>query len=1775
MSKKCNISYSTTGNKVEAYINHPTDPDRKIPVSNIEFYKEQFEIRNSELLENQKSQKAKDKLIVGHIAAQISTSVVAEHSKWENAVYDKLHNSEYPSKLEAYFNAINNDEPKDDIEKAMFEVLAITGSAAVKEALPSFIDPITLQPMPARVSNTGKITFYSDSIPEEYLGYGNMFPSIEKYNEGDAFLIHSPHEVLGKIKKKRMSDARMEQIHNAYVNYKPELKLPSKNNTKTFDSVASYWSTLSAQGNLNAGQGVIDQIGNTAKKFRSKNKKAAGNSTKATTVTKASQVENIDRFGAPKNKTENTFKDKFNVIKGQVVHKQLETIMELVDGIHKLKYTINDTSVTDPESYFRENKDDDEFTDRGKTLLKKLGFSVVKNSEGKEILEGDESGNQFDKLMEMLSAIHRITKAESPKDGEKTNSKMRIASELESLKNLIYPFLRNRAIEHYIGINNIEYVNSEDGVFSENINMIQGANASNEQFDFDEVKDNLDRFFGITTQMVENRRSRLRGGKFSAVADMLQMQSGLHSYIHELGKEHGGVTKIYNEFDMFSVEQNAKGQMDVFVVFNDGSVAIYDYKTFYNGALESNYITSKKDKNATILLEDAATDSKIASYASSMARYRQMALEYGATRVVESRLIPIPIVLNWKIEDGEYLLNDEAVLDYGFRPVQQQNRATRFIPVGESTGVETLDQILKDLEEKAESLRFKRKRAYGNQKLVEEIEAQLNDLNDQIYELLVNKSIVGMTRRLAQIKEIVYNKDMYNQFTSTEAWELLKELESMSYISNITRAKSYFSSKTQKEAMELSVALAGAIADIQGLQSEILSKADTGILSAFGISISAIETELSTMEANLMPFAELSASSVRVLKLAMQQRQDIADARFDQHLRDIEKMKNIFSSDEEVNAAVRAIFDKKKGKLISRFSDNFLAFLEKPSIDPAAYMHIHEFVGDVDAYVAETAAKKIELQMDDKALTKFMKSRLIDENGKKINPNAWIKGAAKEYIQITEDDSVIQKKTRHLMEDGAIGSQFSALSSKQKQFYKMYYMKVQDLLRQMGINRELNFIPAVQQQILEQAFRGNTAGIKQYLTKDIWIEVLADTDEANEVEKAIPVKYIANALSKEEIKELEQEIIDAQKELETEEDPVQIAILNNTIESNRKTLNRSIGAETISDNLLNSLIMFARASEDTIALQELEKGALILEMQTRRKSYFKRTKAGRIAERYGSPEIVSASESTAEAGAYQKYRDRMIYGRNITDSEMMFELPEHEWMPEAVRGQNVSVNKVIKVLHSYLSLNALSFNFTSAVAGGFQAGVSFWITGHKGKYYTSKHWNKAARSALANYKDFIGLWMVLGPDKNGLMDKARIKNANSVWEYVNAADMAMVQQLFAESSAEIVMVRAMLDGTYLDNKGRMKSHRKVPKGEGISLWDMINKTPDGKVDFKKDPNLFSDWFKANGKSLEEAAELTGKFKRRINAVINRNKGNMSPEYTNAFSTMLAGQILTKFRGWIWGMARERFQGTEYIEELDEWETGRYRGFLTHLAKQLHEKQDSIVTASLKMAGDIMLGWTKMYDSGYGKQGALDKSKAAMADHFIELLEKTQPNHPVLKAIEKGEMTKEEAADDLANAYIDQYRAMVVELRVALVVFMLWGAAAGLKGDEDDREKMPYMQKLAIDKAAAIMRRFSLESTFFLNPASATELMRSPFALFGVVEKMTSLVGNSFDETRDVIMGEDSKNDTTPAFHYFFKSAPVINQGYGLTYEMMKLSDMDMSPEQGIHIPQGPFIDYSK
>ena len=268
--------------------------------------------------------------------------------------------------------------------------------------------------------------------------------------------------------------------------------------------------------------------------------------------------------------------------------------------------------------------------------------------------------------------------------------------------------------------------------------------------------------------------------KLSTYANNLIKQiNTLNSRINK-EEETTGKATIRTEMFLMNRKETMGGTMDVIAFFNDGSAAIFDYKSKMIDLSKSGAYINKQGK---VVLQRDLWIENADIYNLQMGHYKQTLLkEYGVTKVRQSRIIPI--LLQYKTDSNGFPLNTTNDLQIGVEdnPFLEQLPAAR-----EQTFIKNIDKLIMKETRRLDMLLEKQRRAkYTEKKRLEsKIKVSRRILQrlqlDQNVDLVITEAdrLVKRVQKGLQTEEKILKngEENINYLDETELLDVLNELK--------------------------------------------------------------------------------------------------------------------------------------------------------------------------------------------------------------------------------------------------------------------------------------------------------------------------------------------------------------------------------------------------------------------------------------------------------------------------------------------------------------------------------------------------------------------------------------------------------------------------------------------------------------------------------------------------------------------------------------------------------------------------------------------------------------------------------------------------------------------------------------------------------------------------------------------------------------------------------------------------------------------------------------
>lgn len=502
-----------------------------------------------------------------------------------------------------------------------------------------------------------------------------------------------------------------------------------------------------------------------------------------------------------------------------------------------------------------------------------------------------------------------------------------------------------------------------------------------------------------------------------------------------------------------------------------------------------------------------------------------------------------------------------------------------------------------------------------------------------------------------------------------------------------------------------------------------------------------------------------------------------------------------------------------------------------------------------------------------------------------------------------------------------------------------------------------------------------------------------------------------------------------------------------------------------SRDLTNNLLLFANS---VFKKHELEKVDSLIQLM---KHYVAKKKVYQT-NNFGKP--IFENE-------IPKLEDDMEKTVGVLDTHIKYYFQNKRIQSEDAKLGIISRNKALEGIHKFFAFNTLALSYVSATANALGGTANLFIKGSTGKYYNQGHVANSIKwlvSKSENGKawDIAKYFDVSNPQaiekiskkmsSNNFGKKLTMENAFALWKK-------------PDDFIDTMTLISMSQNYGISEDGKVKRLEHLPEGSQ-SIYDSIE-VKDGKVNTSLTPEQYDN------------------FKKKVAFITRRLKGTNNTAEISAAQTNIFFKMFLFFKNWLPPMARERFDSIKYVQDLDEFEYGRFRG----LVKTMVENK---VKSIPQLIGQIIGLKT------------LKVNEEAARRSYEKFLEK----NPHLQ--------KEDIDfDDYIQLRKETITQAISELRmVAASLTVVFGSAQ----DWDDDDIADYKQYKLAKEIHKISNRLYLELSFFTDPTSVTSLVQDPLVIISLFVDLMKATKNGISETLEALeLKEKSKYDNSPYLHY--------------------------------------------
>lgn len=1138
------------------------------------------------------------------------------------------------------------------------------------------------------------------------------------------------------------------------------------------------------------------------------------------------------------------------------------------------------------------------------------------------------------------------------------------------------------------------------------------------------------------------------------------------------------------------VSESVGGTTDVVSIFSDNTASIYDFK---NLTPNPEYL----DKNR-VLIKSPIPSYKRESYHVQLAKYKEILKErYGINEVRQTRIIPIRLEYKLKPKDQRsvdkgFITNELTNIWMG----EEMSPWLKQVPVAfEKTGDKNLDQLINFQERIIHNLEKELNNKYNerdterverlhesvaNLRLKRDYQTTINDVKKLIIEIVGKDQMSG---RLS-----INDKDNYLYMTTRELMDAREDLSVYKALGadfrNILLDFAATDKKLYMEEKEDINKLVGAVSDtISAIEEKLLERIDE-VAKSKGENINNVDViDISIFDRK----SEVSHPIFRTFDKLVSERQNKTRLEVNKLNKEIETLlKDIKSFDALLND---------KGNMHSRLDKKFWAEREKAYKSRDIEWFKDNYVVNQkwkDNYIARLEAykAKLELKHEDEFLVNKKLDQWIQKNNSD-NTQYWFGGASKWQTKLKDEvyDKYKSDEFKNIEKDPALLKFYELVEKKNSEFRHLLGLGYQELPD--------NFLPNMRKETIEKVLAGEFKPGEHYdeIVKSLSIRESEDGSRiglgidpvTGEAIPQIPMFYI-NSLRNEEGK----------------------------IDGKLKTKELGTALLLFAEMAYNYQNMSAIETDVNALKFALEEGKIkTLQLNNRGQKFKDFT--GDWAEKLGID-----TNAVEKFKAFQNY---YIYGIKIDNSMIKNDT--------LLEGSDISKTKTLLAAKNFLAVKMLGANVIGASAAYLASRTNLHYEAVKGQYFTTENSRAATKTLVSDWTKYHALTEFIEPfadNRTGL--KAQNLKLSNVSKYVSM-EMLMAPYRKADERLDSQIVNAMAHNWGVDEKGGIMRMDKLQKHfEKLNEDNKqrgLKKTYSPKSIWElSQMNEKNDEFKVEGLS-EEGYTMFRNAVRKAKANIT---GLMSDEDINYANINLYTNLMMQFKNWMPGMYKERFGSIKYDRDLDLADQGKY-GVLTNelFSKEANESYGRFATmmakSALTMAADIAtFGIPKRLGMGSFYKINQDKAKAQY-EAFLKEHPSADPNKNDGKGL---------TFEDFVQMKQNQLASGLAEFRILLIMMMIMLA---LGGDWDDDGERDYRKYWATRQLYRVVNRTQMELGFSTNPQDFIKLVQTPLPLVRLLIDISQTLSNTVDESRDVLIGENSSNDKTPISYYSSQWVPGV------------------------------------
>jgi hypothetical protein len=1203
-----------------------------------------------------------------------------------------------------------------------------------------------------------------------------------------------------------------------------------------------------------------------------------------------------------------------------------------------------------------------------------------------------------------------------------------------------------------------------------------------------------------------------------------------HEQIREINKIQDSIDptkKAYISVEQFIVDpvNDIGGSMDVFIIFSDMTHGRLDYKTAHSNS--RNYANGQ-------LTDELLSTNKVSDNELNMTEYGRIAKKtIGVKEERMVRLIPIHVRLGLKEQSKrspfDIYTNEIAFINAG----SSASQYLKPIPVsGEMTKYAGINKLLEKqwvvLSRLIDKVNNKKLSQPDRDRITRQISAMRKAIQKTVLEGDISDIITSANLIINELNSKVREQELLSDgkpnpkyLSDEELEELIGELETYQDIINNTH-KYYGDLKTNNP--KLYDNLKGQISSVSSNTIDILEEAymqrDERIMRYVrkyaGIRYEDKDGHLTALEelpVSLRDWTRMSDIDHPIFKTGWGL---VQSAYYDMR----QSVKKMSEDLDKADAAVRAyakannistlqafesIIDTKKGRLVSIISPELI-----DRISEAYYSTETETASYELQSIFELKDLKVFKEEYETRLAKYKETQIHKyKNGAEslaykndikgwiaqndlINSNeSWVNSFNRKYLKIQDKVEKANYSTEYK----------NLLTNKPLlDYYNMYvdynnqFREILDIGRYTDLPPE--FIAYIRKSMVDHLSMDKlnvVAAGREFFESlsirddDQWI---ADRDASGELKRTIPILFLTPLINK-----------------------------DGEIDNTRRSY-----------DLTKNLLIFAKMAYNYKYMSEIEPKIIQLKgIMSKASSETPGTKIQTKGGKYLKGKVMEfATKSGITSDTYKAFEDltdMYLYGIKFKESNTKTGLidPVKTIMrAKSIYGKQTLGLAVIPSLSAYIAGN---------IAGLLES--------QKSTSYTPQNVREAIHHLVTDYNKYTALAQFFDIYSSDPLDILTENKSANWWSKIMTYRTLMYPLARADELMNDDILNRMACNWGIDTenklgKGKNKLVRlndpnySTEQMSGIkTIWELT--TIDDKTGKIKIEGLTD--------SAQEKENYLG-FRAAVKATSSNIIGSLSMEDKARYESVLLYNVMMQFKNWMPGIVRERFGALIFDDKIQAAKWGRYRAAF---------KEFGLDGTDLENGFQLQQYMTKIFAPNLGKL-ILDIATFGLAPRLGLVGEKYVDSNGKERRVrtniararrmyasyiaENPHLKDTMTFENYLEVKEGQMRAALVELRTVLsfmIAIHIMGTSAG-----DDKKQAPYMANWASRFMFKNLTKAQSELTFMMSPAQLTQLIANPIPLTSMLTKALKTLTNGFDETRDLLFGENSVNDNTPMGYYLLQ-----------------------------------------